>query len=413
MRRATLSPTAALEVWIVSPADGYGTSTPGIARLTALGIVATKVDGQSLRDIVREAGGQLMISVFPSSTEISILAPGNAAGPLAQALLARVLHPAIDDAGFRDAKLRLAEQQAVASTDPDVLLRDAIFGGLFAGGPFRASTYGAPTVLKELGLADAQSYAVAAYVPANEIVVAVGGGLDEAALSAQIAQAAPSAARSQAMPASTRSQPQSTALNGGLADTGGVALGWAGPAVSDERMSTAMDFISDYLTRPDYGLAAKAIAADDPRADFNGQFITLRDTGIFYMTVAAGKRSPDATIAAINEAMAPLLRGPLSKPEFDRALAAFRVHTLRDTQTPEEMADNYGWYFSQGAPAYAPAATDMTLSSDYYSQAAALTPDIVFEAAKTYLSVKPVIATVAPRPLTPGTTSMLIEGTRQ
>jgi len=341
-----------------------------------------------------------------------VLAPGNAATPLAQALLARVIHPAIDDAGFRDAKLRLAEQQAVASTDPDVLLRDGIFNQLFTNGPFHASTYGGPVILKGLGLADAQAFATAAYVPANEIVVAVGGGLDEAALGAQIAQAAPGATQGNVMPVSARAQGQNPPLNAGFADTGGVAVGWAGPAVSDERMSTAMDFLSDYLTRPDYGVVAKAIANDDPRAEFNGQFITLRDTGIFYMTVAAGKRSADATIAAITDAIAPVLRGPLPRGEFDRALAAFRVHTLRDTQTPEELADNYGWYFAQGAPAYAPAATDMTLSGDYYNQAAALTPDIVYEAAKTYLGVKPVIATVAPRPTTPATTSMLVPGGR-
>src|ERR1700680_1510659 len=85
VRRATLSPTAALEVWIVCPSDGYLVSKAGLARLTALSIVATKVKGLSLRDVVRADGGQLMVSIFPSSTEIAIIAPANVADQLADA----------------------------------------------------------------------------------------------------------------------------------------------------------------------------------------------------------------------------------------------------------------------------------------------------------------------------------------
>ncbi|MBV8082906.1 MAG: insulinase family protein [Candidatus Eremiobacteraeota bacterium] len=412
VRRATLSPTAALEVWIVSPSDGYGASAPGVARLAALSIVATKVDGLSLRDVVRDAGGQLMVSIFPSSTEISVLAPGNAAPQLAQALFSRVLHPSIDDAGLRDARLRLAEQQAVASAEPDVVLRDGLFNQLFSDGPFHASTYGGPDTLRGLSLADAQTFAAKAYVPANEIAVAVGGSLDETALAGTITAAAPAAAQTSAQPSSAHAAPQSAPFNAGFADAGGVGLAWMGPPVGDERTSTAMDFISDYLTRPGYGLVAKAVADADPSADFNGQFITLRDAGIFYVTVSGGKRSADAMSAVIRAAMKPLLDGPMPQADFTRALAAFRTHTLRDTQTPEELADNYGWYFAQGAPAYAPAATDMALSGDYYDQAAALTPQAVYDAAKTYLGAKGVTATVAPRPATPATTSMLDGGAR-
>jgi predicted Zn-dependent peptidase len=406
VRRATLSPTAALEVWIVAPSDGYGPSKPGIARLTALSIIATKVSGQSLRDIVRANGGQLMVSVFPSSTEIAILAPANVANQLADALVAQVLHPTIDGAGFHEAKLRLAEQLAVATTAADALLRDAIFGQLFVSGPFHASTYGATDILHQLAQTDVESFAAQAYVPANEIVVAVGGDLDEAALTKRIADAAPNAAATTAMPASVRGQAAQAPVPSGFADTPGVGLGWIGPSVADERTSTAMDFISDYLTRPDYGLVAKAIQNADPTADFGGQFITLKDAGVFYMTVVGGTLSSDAALAAMRNAVKPLLDGPLPPAEFSRALAAFRTHTLLDTQTPQQIADNYGWYFAQGAPAYAPAVTDLHLSGDYYGQAAGLTARTVYEAAKTYLGATPVVATVAPRPQTPTTTSM-------
>lgn len=406
IRRATLSPTAALEIWIVAPSDGYGPSKPGIARLTALSIIATKIGGQSLRDIVRANGGQLMVSVFPSSTEIAILAPANAANQLADALTARVLHPTIDATGLREAKLRLAEQQAVAVSAADVLLRDGIFGQLFASGPFHASTYGVTETLRVLTQADVEAFAAQAYVPAGEIVVAVGGDLDEAALAKRIADAAPNGATTTAMPASVRGPEAKAPLPSGFADTSGVGMGWIGPSVTDERTSTAMDFISDYLTRPDYGLVAKAIQSADPTADFGGQFITLKDAGVFYMTVVGGKLSPDAAVAVMRSAAKPLLDGPLPPAEFSRALAAFRTHTLLDTQTPQQIADNYGWYWAQGAPAYAPAVTDLHLTGDYYSQAAGLTAAAVYAAAKTYLGATAVVATVAPRPQTPTTTSM-------
>lgn len=406
VRRATLSPTAALEVWIVAPSDGYGDSKPGIARLTALSIIATRVGSQSLRDIVRADGGQLMVSVFPSSTEIAILAPANVADQLADALTARVLHPTIDTSGLREAKLRLAEQQAVATSAADVLLRDGIFGQLFATGPFHASTYGVSDTLRALTETDVDSYAGQAYVPANEIVVAVGGDLDEAALTKRIADAAPNPAAATAMPASQRGTATQAPVPSGFADEPGVGLGWIGPSVADERTSTAMDFLSDYLTRPDYGLVAKAIQSADPTADFGGQFITLKDAGVFYMTVVGGTSSSDAVLAAVRAAMKPVLDGPLPPAEFARALAAFRTHTLLDTQTPQQIADNYGWYFAQGAPGYAPAVTDLNLTGDYYGQASGLTAEAVYAAAKTYLGATPVVATVAPRPQTPTTTSM-------
>jgi predicted Zn-dependent peptidase len=406
VRRATLSPTAALEIWIVAPSDGYGTSKPGIARLTALSVVATKVGGQSLRDIVRAAGGELMVSIFPSSTEIAVLAPANVASELADALTARVLHPTVDTSGLSEAKLRLAGQQAAAKSAADLLLRDGIFGQLFASGPFHASTYGATETLQSFSQKDVESFVAQAYVPANEIVVAVGGDLDEAALSQRIAAAAPTARAATAMPASVRGPQPQAPVPYGSADTPGVGLGWIGPSVADERTSTAMDFLSDYLTRPDYGLVAKAMQSADPTADFGGQFITLKDAGVFYMTVVGGTLSSDAAVATMRNAVKPLLDGPLPPAEFARALAAFRTHTLLDTQTPQQLADNYGWYFAQGAPGYAPAATDLRLSGDYYGQAAGLTAQQVYEAAKTYLGATPAIATVAPHPQAQTTTSM-------
>ena len=404
VRRATLSPTAALQVWIVCPSDGYGPPKPGLARLTALGVVGTKVGGVSLRDAVRAAGGELMVSVFPSSTEIAVLAPAGEIDALADTLFARVLHPVIDDLGFREAKLRLAEQQAVALSSADVVLRDGIFGHLFADGPFHVSTYGTPNELRALTLVEAQGFTAQAYVPDSEVVVAV-GGLDETAMLARVGRAAPIPVSPTAMPPSGRGPVSSQPVPVGAADDAGVALGWVGPPATDERSSTAMDFLSDYLTRPDSGTVARAVKAADPDGTFSGQFITLRNAGVFYMTVTGGKKSPNAMADAMRAAIKPLLDAPMSPRDFARALETFRTHTLRDAQTPQQLADNYGWYFAQGDAAYAPSVTSMELSGAYYSQLAALTPRAVYDAARTYLGSTPVTATVAPRPQSSVTTS--------
>jgi predicted Zn-dependent peptidase len=372
-----------------------------------LGVVGTKVGGVSLRDAVRAAGGELMVSVFPSSTEIAILAPASEVDGLADMLLTRVLHPLIDDAGYRDAKLRLAEQQVIAYSSADVVLRDGIFSHLFADGPFHVSTYGTPVDLRGLTLADAQGFTAQAYVPDNEIVVAVGGSLDEPAILARVGKAAPIPVSATPLPASAPGQVAAAPVPVGAADDAGVGIGWFGPPATDEHSSTAMDFLSDYLTRPDSGVVSRAVKAADPTATFGGQFITLRSVGVFYITVSGGKKDPAAMADVIHAAIKPLLDGPMSQRDFARAIEAFKTHTLRDAQTPQQLADNYGWYFAQGASAYAPSITSIELTGDYYRQVAALTPQAIYSAAHTYLGSTPLTATVAPRPQTPATTSYL------
>ena len=44
-----------------------------------------------------------------------------------------------------------------------------------------------------------------------------------------------------------------------------------------------MDFIADYLFRPDAGLAHALGRGSDPDALVNGQFITLRDPGVMFV----------------------------------------------------------------------------------------------------------------------------------
>ena len=179
----------------------------------------------------------------------------------------------------------------------------------------------------------------------------------------------------------------------------GVAIGWVGPPIQDERAATAMDFLSDYLTHPTQGVVTKAVNRASANTLFGGQFVTLRNPGIFYVTASGEKLDPTIVSGTIRDAMRNALRGPLSEADFERARAVFISHLLRDMQTSQGLADNYGWYFAQGALSYSPSATDTALSGVYFQQVAALTPDYVYSIARRYLLAKPAVILVPHGPI--------------
>jgi predicted Zn-dependent peptidase len=141
---------------------------------------------------------------------------------------------------------------------------------------------------------------------------------------------------------------------------------------------------------------SKVVSGADASANFAGQFVTLRNPGVFYVTASGEKLDPTITSGLIRDAVRSALAQPLSKADFERARAAFVNHLLRDMQTPQGLADNYGWYFAQGALAYSPSATDTALSGEYFGQVASLTSDYVYSIARRYLQAKPAII-VLPR----------------
>jgi predicted Zn-dependent peptidase len=391
-RKATASPTAALEIWIRCPANGYGDPRPGIARLTALALVEEKSSGSSLRDEAKRSGAQIAISVYQESTEVAILAPSNLSPALLDRLMGEVLHPHLDQAAFEAARQRLAAQQVASVDMVDQVLRDSLFARMFASGPLHDSTYGDPKTLTGLGLADISGFAAHAYVPGNEIVVAV-GDVDARDVAKRVGASAPAPAAAQNMPESTLAtfNDAPLALNRASIPESGVAIGWVGPPIQDQRAATAMDFLSDYLTHPTQGVVTKAV--DQASADtlFGGQFVTLRSPGIFYVTASGEKLDPTIVSGTIRDAMRNALRGPLSATDFEQARAAFVTHLLHDMQTSQALADNYGWYFAQGALAYSPSATDTALSGEYFEQVAALTPDYVYSIARRYLLATPAV----------------------
>ena len=391
-RKATASPTAAIEIWIRCPSIGYGAPRPGLARLTALAVVDEKAGGPSLREEARRAGAQIAISVYQESTEIALLAPAYLSPSLLDTLVSRALHPHLDQAAFESARQRLAAQQVASMDMPDQVLRDSLFAQLFSSGPLHDSSFGDPKTLTGLSLDDISGFAARAYVPAQEIVVTV-GDVDAGDVSKRIAAAAPAAGPLQAMPESTIAPYGDTpiSLTRESLSAGGVAIGWVGPPIADERAATAMDFLSDYLAHPIEGVVSKVVMGADASTNFTGQFVTLRNPGVFYVTASGAKLDPALTSTLIRDAVRTAVRQQLSKEEFERARAAFITHLLRDMQTSQGLADNYGWYFAQGALPYSPSATDATLSGEYFKQVASLSPDYVYSIARRYLEAKPAV----------------------
>jgi len=397
VRQLRSSPTAAIEVWLGVPSDGYGESKPGIARLAALSIVYEAFNGKSLRDLARDSSGQLTITVYPASSEIAIVVPSYDAPAVERALLDRVFHPAIDVKAFADARQRLAAQQAAYLGATDLVLRDAVFSVLFSSGAYHVSSYGASSSLDQISIEDLRSFLSKGYVAGNAILVAA-GDVDQAGVLRLAASQAPLPAPVTQVPAAVlAAKPGATIIANSQADGSGVALAWAGPPISDERAATAMDFLSDYLLRPDYGVVAAAVKLKNPGISVGGEFVTLKNPGVFYVTASGPDVDAGLTIRLLRDAMNGALAVALSGSQFARAIQAYRTHALRDNSDgAQTVADNFGWYFVHGAPAYSPSATDANLSGDYFAQVAALTPQYVEEIARRYLSSVPATAAIAP-----------------
>lgn len=398
VRHATGAGAVALEVWVRCPANGWSSNEPGIARLTALAAVDGGNANSSLRDTVRAHGGEVGVSIFQTATEFVVLAPADAAPALADALMHAVFKPSIDDAALDAARTRLAAEQADAAQSTQQVLRDKAFASVFTAGPLHDSTLGDAKFVQTASLLEVRAFAARSYVAGASAVIALGNG-DADALRAHIAAAAPASENGGAMPASTVATPsaQPTTISSPDVDVPGVALAWSGPPISDRRAATAMDFLSDYLTDPKTGVFAAAASSATAGASIDGQFVTLENSGLFFVSASGTGVAPSAMEKALRDALDPVLSRALSKDRFAQALAAYETRLLRQMDSPQGLADNYGWYFAQGAPSYAPSATDVSLGGEYFAAAASLTPDYVRDVARRYLGATPIVVEVSPQ----------------
>ena len=163
---------------------------------------------------------------------------------------------------------------------------------------------------------------------------------------------------------------------------------WAGPPISDEQAATAFDFISDYLFADGSELQA---AADAVGASLDGTFVTYHDPGVFVVTATGG--NADAIRTAVAAALLQL-RTPLAPEVFERARRAFVFRLLSHAETPDLMADNYGWYAVEGNPGYAPG--ENGAQGRYFQAVDALTPAFVAATVTKYLSRPGAVVTVTP-----------------
>jgi predicted Zn-dependent peptidase len=391
VRPAQGAPVAAIELWYRAPSTGFGAKpVSSLARLAAQVVAASKpLVGEPLGKVVSDLGGRLSITVYSDSIAVAAIVPASGARQVVKSLTTAFFAPVVTDEGFRSAQRDVEHEALFSGFDPETVVRDAIFGQLFSGGPQHYPALGDPRDVSAIGIADVRAFATRAFRSQNATLVvsgtvdpsiarsAVGGRIDGGDANPE-APAQPTLASSAQPVSKTFVQP-----------SGGY--GWLGPAISDEREATAMDFIADYLFRSDDGYVAKEVARQYPDAFLIGNFITLHDPGVMFVAYA-GKDS-DAVKALVDEGFAKI-RTPLDPQAFAVALAEFEYHMRSDLQTPTEIADNFGWYWVEGDPAYAPGAGGE--DGAYFTAAKELTPDFIASTAEKYLSKDPVVVTLGP-----------------
>jgi predicted Zn-dependent peptidase len=396
VRSSDAVPVAAIELWYRAPSTGFAsTPVPSLARLAAEVVVASRpLAGKSLGTVVSDLGGRISVSVYADSVEISALVPSPSAPAVVRAMTTAFFAPVVTQEGFTEAQRSVTEEAFLDSFNADTVTRDAIFSSLFSAGPAHYPVIGNPQAIAAISHDTVLAFAQRAFRSQNAVLV-VNGAVDRSiSNSAAIGRTSgsdknSSATAEPAVPSTLAGAPQSVIHP---LDQAGGAYGWVGPPIADEREATALDFIADYLFRPDAGTVSRRVALVHPDADIEGQFITLHDPGVFFVSYTSD--APDAVKTSIDAGLMGM-RAPLDRRAFATALDAFAYHLLSDLQTPLSIADNFGWYTVEGDSAYAPGASGE--EGAYFRALQTLTPEFVAGVARKYLSKPGVTVQLAPQ----------------
>jgi predicted Zn-dependent peptidase len=110
----------------------------------------------------------------------------------------------------------------------------------------------------------------------------------------------------------------------------------------------------------------------------------MHDPGVMVVTIGGdhAEAARDRVLGALSA-----MRTPMDAQTFNAAREAFLYHIASDTETPQERADNLGWYGVEGNPAYAPGIVDGT----YARSVRALDPAYVADVVKHYLATPVVV----------------------
>ncbi len=378
-------PAAAIDVWFRAPGAGYDNAWPGIGRIAATAAATSTLEsGKSLFGLVRSVGGRLAINVYPDIIGVSAVVPSNAARRVIAAMSAAYFSPSIDETSVNTAKKDAAVLFAARRYSSDDLLHDALFAQIFSSGPNHFSPL--PDnfdEIKKISVGDVKTFAKRAFRSSNA-TMSLAGNVDPSWIEAITAGSPGSADAPIQSPVS--GAPANTSITGNVA---GVGIAWKGPAISEERAATALDFIADYLFRDETGTVVKSIGTQSSNY-VSGQFITLHDPGVMLVTIG-GDKPAELKQTVLNAVSA--LSTPLDQKTFDAARSAFIYHLAVDTQLPIEQADNLGWYAAEGNASYAPSDP----SSSYWQRAKDLDPAYVASIAKQYLA-HPVIIDLTASP---------------
>ena len=390
------APVAALEIWFRTPSIGFDTTPhPGIANVAALAVAASQpLTGTPLATVVARAGGKFGVSVYPQTVEISALVPANQAGAVLRTMSGVYFTPVLTQEGLTQAVAELKTDARLRQiAEPDQTLRDALFDALFSGGPDHYS----PSQLDDqaaYSLDDVRKFATRAFRASNATLVLT-GAVDASLAESAVEGRGEGGTREPYTSSSSdlRPAPQSVTRRGPVS---GFGYAWAGPPIKDERAATALDFVADYLFNSDTGLVTHQIS--DLDASVEAQYVTYYDPGVFYVE-ATGSQAP--MVRAKVESAIAAMKTPLESKIFEAARLQFEYHITSDVSTPLALADNFGWYASEGAASYAPGA-DLE-GGQYIASVRALTPDFVAATVSKYLGGSPAsaameVATPAPRP---------------
>ena len=391
VRPSSGAPVAAVELWFRAPATGFEAPVPGLAHLAAATVSASvPITGTQLGAFVEQLGGRIGIATYPDSIAVSTLVPSAKAPDVVRAMTAAFFAPVISPAGLGLAKADLAESEGLRSFDSDTMVRDSLVSQLFGDGPAHYPMLGAPGSLANVTIEQVRSYAMRAFRAQNAVLV-VTGSVDAGVVASAVPGRAVAAGTSAAAPEPNVSS--SVSLPGApvakTAFESGFGLGWVGPSISEESEATTLDFVADYLFRPETGVLSRLLTDE---VSLTGQFVTYHDPGIMIVTATGAKAEGARPIVELELNR---LQQPLPAATFAAARDAFIYHILSDLQTPPEIADTFGWYSVEGSPDYAPGAGG--LHGKYFESAASLTPAAVAATVRKYLSRTPASVTLSTR----------------
>ena len=384
--------SSAIGLWFRAPGAGYDNATPGLSNLAATSAaVAPLASGKSLYALVHSLGGQVNIAVYPDIVGVGAVVPASAARRVVAAMTAAYFAPSIDDTAVKTARANAAVLGVQQRYQSDQTLHDLLFKQIFASGPavFPALPTSIPQ-LTSITTAQVRSFAQRAFRSGNAVLTLT-GNVDASTVSAVTDGGG--GAMDQPYDSTPAPAPAAATVSGSV---DGVGLAWIGPPISDQRAATALDFVADYLFREATGVVWRGLDTANSDALVLGQFITLHNPGVMVVTIGGDhEKQAEKRVLDSLETM----RQPLDKKTFDAAREAFLYHVATDTQTPQQRADNFGWYTVEGNPQYAPG-----ISGGAYDEVArSLDPEYVASVVRRYLD-KPIVVDLIAVPAQKGST---------